>query len=191
MSHLNLRHNCDYETIANFDLDEEAMLRQAMQASLQDVGTTSNDVLDGNAVDEDEMFLLAIQASLQENAGNGQQDLESDVSSEFFPTNEDMLDSESDVSSEFFPTLEDSSVHARIIANPTDGESAVLQNLMSEEASPQNVETNVTFFVKTGSTSQEVAPSLESLTIQGRLSNEPRGWPLQRVLKQGKRKRRA
>merc|ERR1719263_1077908 len=37
ISHLNLRHQYDYDTIANFDLDEEAMIQQALQASLEDV----------------------------------------------------------------------------------------------------------------------------------------------------------
>lgn len=49
VSHLNLRHKCDYETITDFGLDEQAMLQKALKAS---------------QVDEETMLQQALQASL-------------------------------------------------------------------------------------------------------------------------------
>lgn len=58
VSHLNLRHKCDYETITDFGLDEQAMLQQALRAS---------------QVDEEAMLQQALQASLADvDMGAGQ-----------------------------------------------------------------------------------------------------------------------
>jgi len=51
LSHLNLRHQCDYDTITDFELDEETMLQRALQASA--------------SFDEEAMLQQALQASLE------------------------------------------------------------------------------------------------------------------------------
>lgn len=45
LSHLQLRHNCDYAVLADFEADEETMLRRALQASLKDLHASEEDAL--------------------------------------------------------------------------------------------------------------------------------------------------
>eukprot|EP00913_Durusdinium_trenchii_P009998 g9384.t1 len=38
MSHLELRHRCDYAVLTDFEADEEAMLRRALEESCREAG---------------------------------------------------------------------------------------------------------------------------------------------------------
>mmetsp|Transcript_23630 Transcript_23630/g.49413 ORF Transcript_23630/g.49413 Transcript_23630/m.49413 type:complete len:84 (+) Transcript_23630:555-806(+) len=38
ISHLELRHRCDYAVLTDFDADEEAMLRRALEESAREAG---------------------------------------------------------------------------------------------------------------------------------------------------------
>jgi len=71
VSHLNFRHRCDYDTLVDFEHDEDAMLQQALRASMQE--------------DED-MLEMALQASLQDmcdsNEGHSQIETSGDESDE-------------------------------------------------------------------------------------------------------------
>lgn len=41
LSHLNLRHRCDYDVLADYEADEEAMFQRALEASMFDAFTES------------------------------------------------------------------------------------------------------------------------------------------------------
>lgn len=45
LSHLQLRHNCDYAVLADFEADEETMLRRALQESMRDLAASEEDAL--------------------------------------------------------------------------------------------------------------------------------------------------
>mmetsp|Transcript_44421 Transcript_44421/g.102659 ORF Transcript_44421/g.102659 Transcript_44421/m.102659 type:complete len:282 (+) Transcript_44421:146-991(+) len=45
LSHLQLRHHCDYAVLADFEADEETMLRRALQESLRDAQADEEDAL--------------------------------------------------------------------------------------------------------------------------------------------------
>lgn len=56
LSHLRLRHRCDYEVLADFDVDEEAMVRRALEASARE------------AMLAEEAAELALERALRESA---------------------------------------------------------------------------------------------------------------------------
>lgn len=60
-SHLKLRHRCDYATLTDFEMDEEAMMRRAIEESLQ---TNGNSII--TDADEDAILLQVLQESARE-----------------------------------------------------------------------------------------------------------------------------
>merc|ERR1740129_68624 len=55
LSHVHLRHRCDYSVLADFEADEESMLRRAVQESMRDA-----------KADDEAALELAIAASARE-----------------------------------------------------------------------------------------------------------------------------
>lgn len=73
LSHLRLRHRCDYTVLTDFEADEEAMLRRAMRDSLRSAG------LEQELEEEERILAQVLQQSAQEasataSAGNEDQD---------------------------------------------------------------------------------------------------------------------
>lgn len=84
LSHLKLRHRCDYSTLADFEADEETMLRRVLEQSAREAG-----VFDHGDADEAEDALLAraLEESVRDAAGGvvaghgrhaGEEELEED-----------------------------------------------------------------------------------------------------------------
>jgi len=72
LAHLRLRHRCDYAVLADFEADEESMLRRAMHDSMHTAGF-------GEALEEDERVLAEILAMSAREAGVDPEDVDLEV----------------------------------------------------------------------------------------------------------------